>query len=77
MNKFRRKFVKLRRISYSKVDPDPVPDPGLDPDPDPADPETQKSHTRFARATVAGLPGSNIPATLNLFSEDYIFILLC
>ena len=37
----------------------------------------QQSHTRFARATVAGLPGSNIPATLNLFSEDYIFILLC
>ena len=45
----------------------PDPDPGLDPDPDPADPETQKSHTRFARATVAGLPGSNRPATLYLF----------
>ena len=53
-----------RPTSYLKLDPDPDPDPGLDPDPDPADPETQKSHTRFARATVAGLPGSNRPATL-------------
>ena len=64
MTNFRRKWVKLRRISFLKLDPDPDPNPGLDPDPDLADPETHKSRTRFARATVAGLLGSNRPATL-------------
>ena len=67
INNFRRKIVKLRRIPFLKLDPDP--DSGLDPGPDPADPETQKSHTRFARATVAGLPGSNRLAILFILME--------